>query len=79
MKIFERLFYLLNWRARLRIGAVQQPTDLMDYLYSVRASAYQRITGKALVRRDPSSIGSRTPTGSIDGDSLIRRISRRER
>ncbi|UCE10135.1 MAG: hypothetical protein JSW61_14370 [Candidatus Thorarchaeota archaeon] len=78
MKIIERMIHLLNWRSRLRMGAVQQPTDLMEYLYSVRASAYQRITGKALVRRDPSNL-AKTATEKVDGGSLVRRISRKER
>lgn len=48
MKILERLLSLFDVRRRTLIGAVGQPPDLTSYLYTIRADAYQRLTGKAL-------------------------------
>ncbi len=48
MNLLDRLFDMFGRRRALRTGALSPPTDLIAYLYQVRAAAYLKITGKTL-------------------------------
>lgn len=63
MKILERLLSLFDVRRRSLLGAVGQPPDITSYLYSIRADAYQRLTGKSLT---PIKLPSSKNTQSDD-------------
>ncbi len=48
MKILDRLFDIFGRRRALRIGAIDQPNDIMATLYAIRAQTYLKLTGKTL-------------------------------
>ncbi|MFW9954010.1 MAG: hypothetical protein ACFFD3_05585 [Candidatus Thorarchaeota archaeon] len=80
MKIFNRLLDLFGARRRTLLGAVDQPDNLMTYLYAVRARAFLKLTGKALSPKDSLLLKD---TGKELSDSTrdlspSRRLLRRE-
>ncbi|MBN2230396.1 MAG: hypothetical protein JW779_12475 [Candidatus Thorarchaeota archaeon] len=55
MNLLERLFDMFGRRRALRTGAISPPTDLISYLYGVRAATYLKLTGKTLPTLTPPS------------------------
>lgn len=76
MKIVDRFLNLFSKRRQLMLGAMAQPTNLMDYVYKARADAFQRITGKQLPTR-VASIKTEQPQDLKGNLSPARRLSRR--
>ena len=64
MNLLERLLNLVGGRRRTLLGAVSQPNP-MEYLYTVRARAFLKITGRPLKTADSLSIG-KTKTSATD-------------
>ncbi|RDE13550.1 MAG: hypothetical protein C4K48_08580 [Candidatus Thorarchaeota archaeon] len=75
MTILDRLFDMFGRRRALRMGAVSPPTDLVAYLYRVRAATYFKITGKTLPNQSlPAENGVEDMTRDL---SPSRRLARR--
>lgn len=47
MKLIDRVLSVFSRSTQLKLGAVQQPNDLVDYIYTIHSQAYQRLTGKS--------------------------------
>ncbi len=76
MNIVERFLNLFNRRRQLMLGAMAQPTNLMDYINKARGRAFQRITGKSLPVSAPS-IQTEESQDLKKNLSPSRRLSRR--
>ncbi len=76
MKLLDKLLDVFGKRRALLLGAATQPNDLLAYIYSVRANAYYRITGKKLpVQQLPTGESAEDITKRL---SPSRRLARKD-
>ena len=76
MKFIDRLIALFDRRSALRMGAVQQPTNLNDVVYEVHSRTFEKITGKKPIRWN-TRITKTSSAENLGKSSRFRRIGRR--
>ncbi len=76
MKLIDKIMSVFNKTIHLRLGAVQQSNELIDYIYTVHSQAYQRLTGKAPSQFRLTMTKNKDMDTPIRSSSFVRRLTR---
>ncbi len=76
MRLLDKIIAVFDRSTRLRMGAVRQQGDLIEYVYRIHVQTFQRLTGKTPTRYHLPSVQRAETDIPGTSRSLVRRLTR---